>query len=486
MKKKSVIKNYIYNVLYQILIMIIPIVTTPYLTRVLGASNLGIYSFTISIVTYFILFGSLGVSMYGQREIAYYQDDIEKRTKIFYEIFFMRLITLGISILVFYLVFCLNGEYNTFYKILLLEIIANIVDISWFFHGLEEFKKTVIRNVFVKLISVICIFVFVKSDNDLWIYYLIYVLSTLLGNLSLWLYMPKYINKLSIKGLNLKKHIKPTITLFIPQIAIQIYTVLDKTMLGVMLEDKSEVAFYEESQKIIKILLMVATSLGTVMLPRIAAVFSKGNKEKIKEYINNSFSFIMLLAFPMMMGIILISNNFVPIFFGEGFDKVKPLLCITSPIIVLIGLSNVVGTQYLLPTKRQGKFTLSVVSGAIINFTLNYFLIKSNMSIGASIATVIAELSVTTIQFILVRKEIKFSEVFKLIYKYLLVSILMFIIALPINLLPLTDLYKLILKILVSVMSYFIILILIKDKYILKVINIIKNKIKSFKKIKSN
>ena len=167
MAKKSVKKNYIYNLIYQILVMIIPLITTPYLSRVLGAENIGIYSYTLSITTYFILFGSLGVAMYGQREIAYVQDNKDKRSKTFYEIFIMRIITLFISLIIFYITFCIKGEYNVYYKILILEIIANAIDISWYFQGVEEFKKTVIRNTIVKLISVVCIFVLVKTPHTL-------------------------------------------------------------------------------------------------------------------------------------------------------------------------------------------------------------------------------------------------------------------------------------------------------------------------------
>ena len=176
--------------------------------------------------------------MYGKREIAYVQDNIEKRTKTFFEIFIMRVISLGISMFVFYLCFCLNGQYQTYYSILLLEIIANAIDIGWFFQGLEEFKKTVIRSSFIKIISLICIFTFVKTSNDLYIYFMIYVFSTLFGNLSLWVYIPRYITKIKFKSLNIKKHIKSTILLFIPQIATQVYTVLDKTMIGAIISDK--------------------------------------------------------------------------------------------------------------------------------------------------------------------------------------------------------------------------------------------------------
>ena len=478
MKKNSVKRNYIYNLLYQILTIIIPLITTPYLSRVLGAENIGIYSFTISITTYFILFGSLGVAIYGQREIAYVQTDIRKRSKIFFEITFMRCITLGVSLFIFYITFCLKGQYSIYYKILILEIIANAIDISWYFQGLEEFKKTVIRNIIVKLISVICIFLFVKESVDLNNYFIIYVLSTLLGNLSLWMYLPKFVQKVKIKELNLFRHVKPTIMLFIPQVATQIYTVLDKTMIGVIVSNKAEVGYYEQAQKIVKLLMTLATSLGTVMMPRIAATFASGNHEKVREYMNKSFHFILLLAFPLMFGIISVSSSFVPIFYGKGYDKVIPLLCVISPIIVLIGLSNITGTQYLLPTKKQNQYTLSVVVGAIVNFILNLILIKYFASIGASIATVIAELAVTSIQFILVRKEIKFIDVIKLSYKYVIGSLIMFMCSMIVGYFIKDNLVSIILQVIVSFFVYFLVLYILKDKMINEVVVRFKSKIR--------
>ena len=463
MSKKNIAKNYAYNLSYQILAIIIPLITTPYLSRVLGATNIGIYSYTLSITTYFILFGSLGVAMYGQREIAYVQGNIKKRSKVFYEIFLMRCITLFVSLILFYFTFCLNGEYSIYYKILMLEIIANAIDISWFFQGLEEFKKTVIRNMLVKIISVICIFTLVKDQSDLYIYFIIYVLSTFLGNLSLWLYLPKFINRVEYKKLNITKHIKPTLVLFIPQIATQVYTVLDKTMIGTIVIDKAEVGYYEQAQKIVRILLTLATALGTVMMPRIAATFAIGNKKKIKEYMNKSFAFIMMLAFPLTLGIVSISGNFVPLFYGPGYDKVVPILCIMSPIIILVGLSNVTGTQYLLPTKQQNKYTLSVVVGAIVNFILNLLLISSFKSIGATIASVIAELAVTITQFILLRKELSIFEVYKLSYKYIIASIIMFIISCFIDTIITNNIISIVAQISVSAILYFGLLILFKD-----------------------
>lgn len=484
MNKKSVAKNYFYNATYQILAIIIPLITTPYLSRILGSEKIGIYSYTLSITTYFILFGSLGVAMYGQREIAYIQKDIGKRSKTFFEIFIMKCITLTISLLIFYIVFCHTGQYSMYYKILILEIIANAIDISWYFQGLEEFKKTVKRNMLVKIISVICIFLFIKKEGDFNKYFFIYVLSNFVGNLSLWFYLPKYIVKVKISELNIMKHLKPTIILFIPQIASQIYTVLDKTMIGVIVVDKSEVGYYEQAQKIIKLLMTIATSLGIVMMPRIAATYAENNLKKVKEYMNKSFSFIMLLAFPLMLGMISVSNKFVPIFYGEGYEKVVPLLCIISPIIVLIGLSNVMGIQYLLPTKQQNKYTLSVIIGAVVNFTFNLLLIFKFQSIGASVATVIAELAVTTTQFVLLRKEISVKDIIKISYKYIIASIIMFLFSVAIGTLITNNLLSIICQIIISCIVYFTILLILKDQIVYEELIILKNKIKNKNKNK--
>ena len=479
MSKNTIKKNYFYNLIYQVVAIILPIITTPYISRVLGATNIGIYGYTISISAYFILFGSLGVALYGQREIAYYQNDKGNRSKIFFEILLFRIITMSISSILFYFFFVnTNNQYNIYYKILLLELFANAIDISWFFQGLEEFKKTVTRNLIIKIISVILIFVFVKSSNDLIIYFIIYVLSLLIGNFSLWLYLPKYIIKVKIKDLNIKRHIKPTLILFLPQIAVQVYTILDKTMIGIIISDKSEVGFYTQGEKIIKLLLTIITSMGTVMLPRIAFNFSKNNFDKIKEYLNKSFNFVFMLAFPFMFGIISISEKFVPSFFGEGYDKVSLIMSTISPILLFIGLSNVIGMQYLLPTKHQKEYTLSVVVGAVVNFLFNLLLIKNYGAIGAAIGTVIAEFTVTFIQFLSIRKEFNLFNIIKFSLQYLISAIIMFVILLAIRMIPVSNILSIIIQVIVGFIVYFGLLLLLKNEFIFEYLKLFVNKLK--------
>ncbi len=473
---KSIKKNYIYNLIYQIFIMIIPLITTPYLSRVMGAEKIGIYSYTYSIVTYFILFGSLGISTYAKREIAYVQDNIKQRTKIFWEIFTLKTITILISMVIYFFVFAFNNEYSIYYIILLLEIFANIFDISWFFQGLEDFKKVVLRNSIVKILLTILIFIVVKNNSDLWKYFVIVTLSTFLGNISFFIGIKKYLCKLEEK-LEIKKHIKPAIMLLLPQIAIQVYTVLDKVMLGSMIENKSEVGYYEQASKIVRIGLTVVTTIGVVVSTRIANIYSKGNTKEIENRIYKSFKFIWLLGFPIMIGFIISANNFVPWFYGDGYDKVKMLIKLFSPIVIFVGISNVIGSQYLVPTSKQNKYTIAVIVSAIVNVFLNFLLIPKFLSIGATISSVIAEFFGMLIQIIFVRKELNIIKILYSTKKYLISASIMGIVVEIISRQWQSSILNTIIIVLISCFVYGAMLIIIKEEFTSTFIKSIKYKI---------
>lgn len=466
MSQKSIKKNYIYNLIYQSLTLILPLVTTPYLSRILGSEPIGIYSYTYSIVSYFLLFGSLGVSLYGQREIAYVNEDVKKRKKIFWEIVACRFVTMFIAILIYFIFLARMGEYAIYYRIWLIELIAMAFDISWFFQGMEDFKKTVIRNVIVRLASVTLIFVFVKSPEDLIKYITIYSIADLVGNLSLWRYLPRYFKGIKIGKIKPFYHLHAIILLFIPQIANQVYNLLDKTMIGKIITDKSEVGFYEQGQKVIRVLLTVVTSLGIVMIPRMASTFASGNKKQIIEYMKKSFKFVFFLAFPIVLGLISVSKSFVPLFFGEGYDKVVTLLIVISPTIILTGMANVIGTQYLLPIKRQKEYTITITLGLVINFFLNYILITYYDSVGASIATVVSELIVVIAQLYVIRKDIKTKEVLKLSIPYIFASLIMFAITMIEGFVLETSTKTLIIQIISGGLVYVLMLWILKDEFL--------------------
>lgn len=498
MAKKSITKNYIYNMVYQVLILILPLITTPYLSRVIGAEGIGIYSYTYAIVTYFILFGSLGVALYGQREIAYAQDNPEKRKKTFIEIIIFRFITIFIATIFYYFLFVKGKEYQLYYTILILELIAAAFDISWFFQGLEEFKKTVTRNVLVRICSVTLVFILVKTKEDLAKFTLIYSLADLIGNISLWLYLPKYLKGVKVTNINIKQHLPHIVMLFIPQIANQVYKILDTTMIGWLVQDKTETGYYEQAHKVTRLLLTIVNSLGVVMIPRMANAFANNDQKQINSYMKMSFNFTFFLSFPIMFGIASIAKEFVPVFFGSGYDKVTYLIYLLNPIILLMGLANVIGTQYLLPTKKQKEYTFSVTVGVIVNFILNYILITLYQSIGAAIATVLSQLVVDILQYKHIKDNVSIKTLGNLCYKYLISSLVMFALCLgmkfilntsiilnaifnfaesiSINKEYLFNVISIITQIVIGGLTYITMLIILKDEYVYIFINKIKNR----------
>lgn len=426
-------KNFIYNLIYQILIFIIPFVTMPYISRVLGAEGVGIYSYTHSIVYYFMILTLLGINNYGNRSIAKVRKDSDALSNTFWEIYIIQLFS-GIIMLLLYIiyVFFVVNEYKKIFFIQSLFIVSAICDINWFFFGLEKFKKTIFKNTFVKIGNMILIFVFINEYKDIGIYSFIMAFMTFLGQIILWIDLKKEIKFVWIKFANVKRHIKSIVFLFIPVIAVSIYKMMDKIMLGTLL-DMNEVGYYENAEKLINIPQSVITALGVVMLPRISNMIANGLEDKVKEYLEKSIKFILFLSFPMCLGLMAVGKKFAVIYFGNEFAKTGDLIVILSIIIPIIAFANVIRTQYLIPKEKDKIYIVSVIIGALINFSINFLLIPRFKSIGACIGTIFAEASVMLYQTMKVKNFLDIKKYFKdgLIFAYK--SIIMFIIIIGFN-----------------------------------------------------
>lgn len=461
-------KNFIYNVLYQVLVLILPLITVPYVSRVLGSSGIGIFSYTYSIVNYFMLIAMLGINNYGNRTIAKVRDNKNELSKNFFGIYFIQLVMSIIMILLYVLYFTFfNIDYKIIAIIQSIYLFSNMLDINWFFFGLEKFKLTVTRSTIVKLLSLILIFMFVKTKNDLWIYTLILSGSTLLSQILLFSFLRKEIKFVKITKKDIRSHIKPILTLFIPVIAISLYKVMDKIMLGNM-SIINEVGYYEQAEKIIGIPVGIITALGTVMLPRISNLVAKNKDKEIKKYIKKSINFMMFLAFPMCLGLIAISNNFIPIFLGKSFIKSSTLVNYLSITILFLSFANVIRTEYLIPKEKDKIYIVSVMLGAISNLIINYLLIPKYSSVGATIGTIFAEFFVMIYQVICVRKELPIKEYLKDISSYLYKSLIMFSIISLINYTNLNVILKIFLQVVNGILIYF----LLNRKYIFSFIKI--------------
>lgn len=469
---KSIKKNYLYNLAFQILSIILPIITTPYLSRVLGADGIGTSSFTLSIVAYFILFANLGIAAFGQREIAMYQNDKKKYSKVFWDLFAYRLM-IGLVSVCAYLIFIIYfpTNYQVIYIILLLNLLANIFDISWFYQGLEEYKTVSVRNIIVKLAFAISIFVFVKNPEDLNLYILLNGLSQFVSTTILWVSLPKLVEKPVMKKIKVFHYWKDTLVYFLPQIATTIYTVLDKTMLGVMSVTQVENGYYEQSYKVVSIALTTVTSLNAVLLPRMSLLYKQNNIKEIKERLEKSFRFISFLAIPLAFGIAAISCNLVPWFFGAGYEKVIILLPVFAPIIISISFSNCLGNQCLTPCGMRLQSAKALWVGAGLNLVGNIILIPMLGSIGAAISSVAAETVIMVLYFRLARKYIKSSVVIKNAVKNLIAGSIMFVVVFILSKVAPATIISSIWIILTGVAVYDISLLLLRDSYFLDLLN---------------
>ena len=463
----KLIKNYLYNVGYQVFVLIIPLITVPYISRVLGSTGVGINAFTNSIISYFVLFGSIGVNLYGNRQIAYVRDDKKLLSQTFWEISLLRIIVISITYVIFLIFLFFVQEYQSYYFYQSILILSAGLDISWFFMGMEDFKKTVLRNIVLKVLSLIVIFIFIKSQNDLGLYILVINTSALLSNLVLWPYLKIYINKPCLKKLNIIKHLIPSLTLFLPQIATQVYLVLNKTMLGYMTNVQNS-GYYENTDKLIKIVLAIVTATGTVMLPRMANIFSFGNYQLINKSIRQSFDFVSFISIPMAFGLASVADKFSIWFFGKEFAITGQLIPILSIVIILIGWSNVLGMQYLLPTNQTKYFTISVTVGALVNLFLNVFFIKLFGIFGAIWATVISECTVTLVQLYYVKNNVNISRLFIGVWKYALSAGIMFIAVRSLNNWMTGSLICFIIQGMVGAIIYVVLVIILRAPIILQ------------------
>ena len=419
----KVIKNYLYNLSYQILIIILPVITIPYVTRIFTSEDLGNYGFYNSIVSYFALFSMLGIGIYGTKQIAAANDV----SSTFWNIYVIQLISSALAIFVYLIVVFsipqMGGVIPLMVSVVLFE---RMFDISWLFSGKEDFKKITLRNTVVRLVGVICIFTFIKSSDDLYLYIFLIVIINFLGQLVMWVPAKKFIKRPSFNTKIMKKNLHPIVLLFLPQVAISLYVVLDRTLLG-LLGSYSDVGIYEQGQKLTSILITVVTSLGVVMLPRVANLLSEQKDREAQNMVKFSFILYNLIIFPMIFGLIAVNEVFVKLFLGENFQDVKYVLYIIVFNLMFIGWTNILGYQVLVVRNKNKEFMLSTTIPAFVSVVVNIAVIPFFGYIGASITSVVVEILVFAIQWYYSRNIINKKLLFnKDLAKIILSSLVMF------------------------------------------------------------
>lgn len=466
---KSIKRNYFYNAAYNVLTVLTPLITAPYISRVLKADGVGTASFVASVVEYFVIFADMGTGSYGQRETSYHQDDADGRSIVFWENFFLRAINTAVALVIYFLfILSFMESYRVIFLIYALNILSLVCNVGWFFAGLEEFGRLVFRNLVVRIIGIAFIFLFIKTKSDLPLYVFGLIFFNIAGAVVMWAYLPAYVKRPDFRNIHPFRNIKTVLSLFLPTIAIQIYTVLDKSMLGFFTENGFENGYYEQSMKISRAVLPLIISLGGVMIPRIGYLFGKNDRALISSYMYRSYNFVWFLAVPLCFGLFGISDNFVPWFFGEGYEKVSGLLKISSFLIIAIGFNHTTGAQYLIPTGRQNLYTCAVVAGAAVNFFMNIIMIRMFKSYGAMIASVTAEGLIAVIELYMIRRELSMMRILSSGKNYIIAGVIMLAVLLIMNVKLTPSVIHTFIMIFAGAGIYFAVLFVMRDKFFME------------------
>lgn len=457
-KKKTgnVFKNFIYSSGYQILKIILPLITIPYVTRVLGADNLGIYNYTNSYAVYFAMFAFLGFENYGNRLIAQYRDNKVNLNRVFSSAYGLQIISSSIGILgyVIYVVcFCKSNRLIAWIQIL--YVASEMFNIIWLYCGLEEFKANVVIHFIVRLISFVCTFVFVNNSDDLPIYTFICAGSTLLSNFFLWVRLKRYVSFVKVSVKEVLSHAKGCFILFFPVLVISIYRTMDKIMLG-NISTMSEVAIYSYADKIVELPYGIIAALGVVMLPRMTNYVSNGKNDLAEKYIEISMRFMLFMACAMSFGMMGIGRTFAPLYFGKDFNACGTLIMVIAPMVIIRACANVVRTQYLLPNKRDKDYIISILIGVAINLVFNSLLIPVWESRGAAIATLFAESFVAIYQVFACRKDLPVVRYVFRNWFFLVAGLVMFIVVYAIGEIREASWGTFLLQVFAGVVTYFI------------------------------
>ena len=403
----SVKKNIVYSFAYQALAFVIPLVTSPYIARVLGSEKIGIYSYTYSVAYYFMMAVMLGIINYGTRTIAKSRDNTAEMTTNLWSIYLVQCVMLVLSLST-YFVYCFVRQ-SEFLRVELCQslfILSYGLDITWYFNGKEAFKLIAIRNGLVKILSAALIFTLVKSPDDVWIYTLIMSGSALLGQLIQWPYMLKEVRFKWVKLQDSKKHIRGILVLFIPVLAISIFVYMDKIMIGV-LSNMSEAGFYENSDKLLSMPKSLIQAVGSVMLPHTANMLINGSMDRIKQSIRTTMFAMIWIACAGSFGLAGIAPMFSVVFWGADFARCSDVITVISISLLFSCFGNVIRTQYLIPKERDKEYTISLIAGAVVNLVVNYLLIGRLGAVGAAIGTIAAEIALCAYQVWCVRKELE-------------------------------------------------------------------------------
>lgn len=434
-KKQNFKLNAVFNAIYQVLILIVPLITTPYISTVFNSNTIGSYSFGYSTTQYFVLAADFGFTLYGTTVIAKSRKNKLSETKNFWSIIYSKFI-LDAFILVLYFALTFSGAlYNndfplnntSIFLIFSMNIFASLFDVTFLFQGKEKFFNLCIRNLLVKALSTTLIFLLVKEADDYMIYVIIMCFSYLFSGLITFLSVPFMVGKpVKVPFSEIRGHYKNSLVYFIPSVATTIYTVASKSVLGWIQGDSSQNGFYEQANKIVDIILTIVNSVNTIMMARMAYLYANKMEDEINRKITKMFQVYCVLSFPATLGLIAVNDFLTLGFLGGNFEGSIPIIYILSLKLIIVPISGILGSIYYIPNNELKKRTIFLVSGAVFNLCVNSLLVYFLSAMGAAIATVLTETLVTVLYVLGCYKHIKFNALFKDLIRCLPCALTMF------------------------------------------------------------
>ena len=482
MKSPSIKKNFIFSLFNQMVAIAIPLVVTPYTSRIFGADGIGINSYTTANVTYFMLFCMLGISGYGQRTVAIVRDDKRETSKVFWELQIIHFITFVFCSIGYLFLIFNSVDYKIYYIAQYTMLVSSVLDITWFYQAYERFDFIAIRNFFIKISVLVAVFALIHTKDDLALFIFINGISTVISNLTLWIGLGKRVQKIDIHELNCMRHMKEIMIFFIPTIAASVYSILDKSVINWVTHDEAQNGYYEQAYKILQICNILVQTLATVSAPRMSNVFANGSTEEFKKRLNKAMHFMLMISMPVAFGVCAIARTFVPVFFGAGYEPVVSILYIFMPLVVVLGFSVYLDGMYLIPSGRRLQSSLAIIAGSCTNLVLNLVLVYYWGAVGAAVATLLTEILVSTIMISLSRKMIDWNTLGKIMFKYFACSALMFFIVYLSVLIPVSKYISLIVQIACGCISYFLILLVLKDNMLIEYLDLLSAKLKKNKR----
>lgn len=477
----SIKKNAFYSFLKSFMTLFFPLITFPYASRILGPEGIGKINFSGNVISYFSMIAALGIGSYATRQAAKVRDNKIELSKFVKEILLINMISTVISYILFFISLYFIRKFDDYRPILYvcsLQIFFTTIGLNWFYIAIEEFRYITLRNILFQLIGIVYLFIFVKTKDDLVNYAIFGIITGVGSNICNFFYINKFINWNEKVKLEIKKHLKPIFIFFGMSVSITIYTALDSVMLGFLRDDK-EVGIYSAATKLNRMILSLLTAVISILLPRLSYYFNNKKLEDFKALAQKGICFVIILAIPMMVGLIILSPSLISIFCGTEYNSAVVPMRIITPVLLIISTAYMT-SQVLSATEKEKYSLISYISAATMNMILNFIFIPKLGASGAALGTVFAELTVTTIQLLITKKYFFTKKTLICLLQTVVSVIVMSLITILVSNFIRNEILKIIFAVLSGIFSYALMLYILKNEYFIQIKNQILNKI--FKK----